>query len=257
MQELVFVRIFKVKPPIGPEEYEWLVACFAWLRKVLDDGHIRPELILPDDPRLVEARTATDLFDVVRECAGMSEWPCQLERVEVREEIPELGLLDEVGACGTFSFENGSAVIRYADSMLRRPDALVATFAHELCHYLLANAGDPPGGPDLMEHSTDCAAVYLGFGTFLANSARDFSQFSDSGFHGWRSSTQGYLSEQSLVTATALFASLHGYAPGPIQSSLKRYLQKDFGKAVKAVAQDFDDLSAALAGIDLLSWKYA
>ncbi|MEP2737041.1 MAG: hypothetical protein ABJP34_12185 [Erythrobacter sp.] len=247
---------FKKKPPIRADEYEWLLACFAWLRTVLDDADIRPELITPKHPALLAAKTGPELFEAVRKLAGMEQWDCRLEKVEVSEANPELGLIEGASACGTFSIENGQAVIRYSSAMLRNPDALAATFAHELCHFLLAAAGDPPGGPDLMEHSTDCAAAYLGFGVLLANSARQFDQWSEGGMQGWRASSSGYLSEQSLVTATAMFAALHGHDTADARGLLKPYLQKDFVKADKAIAQDFPDFSRALGEVDLMQWAF-
>ena len=251
------MRLFQPKPPIDREEYDWLLACFAWLRRVLDDAHIRPELVTPDHSALASAKTASELFEAVRGLAGMENWPCRLELVEIRQENERLFLEEEGGACGTFSIENGEAVIRYNSAMLRNPDALAGTFAHELCHYLLADAGDPPGGSDLMEHSTDCAAAYLGFGVLLANSARQFEQWSDGGWHGWRSSTAGYLSEQALVTATAMFASLHGHDLSEAESSLKPYLRKDLKKAAKAIRHDHSDLARSIDSLDLTDWNFA
>ena len=248
--------LFRAKPPIDKDEFEWLIACFAWLRSVLRDADIRPELVLPDHPKLQSARTAPELFDAVRGLADMQDWPCRLEKVEVdgpdryAQVVPESS-----AACGTFSVESGEAVIRYSSSMLRDPDALAATFAHELCHYLLIEAGDPPGGPELMEHATDCAAVYIGFGVMLANAARTFEQWSDGQMFGWRSSANGYLSEQSLVTATAVFAALHGYDVETAIPSLKPYLQKDMKRAGKAIAQLHPDMAETLRAFDLQEWR--
>ena len=246
------MKFFRPKPPVSQDEYEWLIACFAWLRHTLDDADIRPELVTADHPALRSARTAPELFAAVRHLAGMEGWECQLVKVDTREEIADLYLINEAGACGTFSIEDGVAIIRYSSDMLQRPDALAATFAHELCHYLLAAAGAPPGGPDLMEHSTDCAAAYLGFGVLLANSARTF----ESGSSGWRSQSTGYLSEQALVTATAMFARLHGYALDNARNALKPYLRKDIDKAARALAHDHPDFSATLKEMDLLEWSF-
>lgn len=249
--------LFRSKPPIDQDEFEWLLACFAWLRAVLSDAEIRPEFVLPDNPKLLAARTGPELFGAVRELAGMEEWRCRLEKVEADAVDPYQQVVREgSAACGTFSVENGEAVIRYSSAMLRDPDALAATFAHELCHFLLIEAGDPPGGPDLLEHATDCAAAYIGFGVLLANSARTFEQWSDGQMFGWRSSANGYLSEQSLVTATALFAALHGYDAKDALPALKPYLRSDMKKASKAVAQSHPDLTVSLESIDLLEWSY-
>lgn len=256
-QQHALMPIFGPKPPIAREEFEWLLACFAWLRKVLDDASIRPELVLPNHPDLLSARTGPDLFESVRSIMGMEEWDCRLECVEDDFDPQDrLVVMRGQTACGTFSIEKGQAVIRYTSSMLRDPDGLAATFAHELCHYLLVELGDPPGGPDLIEHATDCAAVYCGFGVLLANNARSFAQWQSDGWHGWQSSTKGYLSEQALVTATALFASLHGHSAEGARAALKPYLRKDFAKAEKVVAQELPDLSRTLAEIDLLDWTY-
>lgn len=248
---------FAPKPPVSNEEFDWLIACFAWLRNVLQDDAITPPSTVPGDPYLAQAKNAQALFDTVKHLAGMAEWPCRLEKVADDFEMGDIRVVkDGAPPCGTFSVEEGIAVIRYSDAMLRDPDGLTATFAHELCHYLLMNAGDPPGGPELMEHSTDCAAAYLGFGVFLANSARSFEQFNDGEWSGWRSAAMGYLSEQALVTATAIFAVLHNHDEQAIVAVLKPYLQKDFRKAMKAVRHRCADMDAALASVDLADWQY-
>ncbi|MFL0357348.1 hypothetical protein ACI5KX_12820 [Erythrobacter sp. GH1-10] len=251
------MRFFKPKPPIDREEFEWLLACFAWLRRILGDAHIKPEFVLPGNPSLLAARTGPDLFEAVRGLAGMEDWPCRLEKVEVDDPLADPQVRTEGGsACGTFSIENGEAVIRYSSQMLRDPDALTATFAHELCHYLLLQAGDPPGGPDLLEHATDCAAAYIGFGVFLANSSRTFEQWTDGEWAGWRSSANGYLSEQALVTATALFAALHGYETDGATHALKPYLRSDLKKAERAIASEHPDLAGSLEAVNILDWNY-
>lgn len=147
-------------------------------------------------------------------------------------------------------------MIRYDAGMLRNPDALAATFAHELCHYLLLDRGDPPGGADLVEHATDCAAAYVGFGVFQANAARHFEQWQDGTAGGWRAATAGYLSEQALVTAVAMFAALHGYSTEEATTALKPYLRGDLRKACKAVECNYPDFAAALDAVDLLQWRY-
>lgn len=251
------MRLFAPKPPVSTEELDWLLACFAWLRQVLRDGDIRPTAAVPSSKVLDDPRTAQALFNSVKSLAGMDDWPCKLQKVKTFSEPSDVQeIIDSVAACGTFSVENGVAIIRYSDAMLRDPAGLTATFAHELCHYLLINAGDPPGGTDLMEHSTDCAAAYLGFGVFLANSARSFEQFSDGQWMGWRASTQGYLSEQALVTATAMFVVLHGHDETEICAELKPYLKKDFRKAMKAVRYRYADMEAAMSEVDLSDWTF-
>jgi hypothetical protein len=73
-------------------------------------------------------------------------------------------------ALGTFGVAGNRIAISYVPALLKRPDHLIATLAHELAHYLLATAREsPPCEKEEGEFLTDLAAVYLGFGVFLAN----------------------------------------------------------------------------------------
>jgi hypothetical protein len=137
-----------------------------------------------------------------------------------------------------------------------RPHSLVATFAHELSHYLLHSAGtQPPGGRELNEHATDLGAVFMGFGTFLANSAKNFSQFQNESEQGWQMQSQGYLSENALVTSLALFVLLSDADEKAAERDLKNYLRGPFRKAIAATRKMHPDLGAALAAIDLAEWR--
>ena len=143
-------------------------------------------------------------------------------------------------------------MITYNPALADDTDALVATFAHELGHYLMSTAHTaPPGGWELHELHTDLAAVYLGFGIFLANSARSFSQYQSAGEMGWSSRTQGYLSEGALVTAIAIFQRLAGRDPMEAAPWLKDYLRSDLKKTAKALDRLHPDLAASVAAVDL------
>ncbi|NCP18525.1 MAG: hypothetical protein GW855_05115 [Erythrobacter sp.] len=251
------MAIFGARLPVSRDEFDWLIACFAWLRLVLDDAGRQLGSLLPDDPRLRDAATAGSLFEVVRDHCDMADWPVRLQQIDDAFRTSDIREVKEIaGPLGTYSGNGDAAVIQYSGALLRNPDALTATLAHELAHYLLEGRGDPPGGPDLLEHATDCAAVYLGCGIFLANSARHFEQFTDGERSGWRSSASGYLSEQALVCATALAATLNGHDVQAIGAHLKPYLRRDFRKACKAIAREHPSLEKALAAVDLLEWNY-
>lgn len=158
--------------------------------------------------------------------------------------------------CGTFQVGEGLAgrrgIITYNPGMAADQAGLVATFAHEFGHYLMATAAAaPPGGWELHELHTDLAAVYLGFGIFMANNARSFSQFQSGGEMGWSSSTRGYLSEGALVTATAIFQRLAGRDPMDAAPFLKDYLRKDLKRADRVLATRAPDMAAAIESVDL------
>jgi hypothetical protein len=255
--------------PIDADEFEWIMACFRWFadefdapRQYLGTAH----LIFPDTADFPPSRAegharAVELFDIVRRRAGMVDWDCDLVPGEAERGTrvsTGLGLrhLTSGAPLGTFSFVQGRYRISYNPSLLERPLNLVATFAHELAHYLLHTARTrSPGGHDLHEHATDLAAVYLGFGLFMANGAQNFRQFEGFGEQGWEMRRQGYLGELSLTTALALFVRLHALDGRAALRALKPPLRAPFRKALKAIDRRHPDLRAALAAIDPDDWR--
>lgn len=253
--------LFGPSRPIDRDEFEWLLACFAWFDRTLGardnaDGFV-PRLALPSDPEFAQAATASDLFGAVKRGAGLETWECRLVQGEARRDPIETGLatgvISDNHALGTFQVEGNTPVIHYDPGLLRDPEALIATFAHELAHLVVHSLGMPPGGEALEEHATDCMAVYLGFGVFLANSARNFSQFSDGAMHGWSSQASGYLSENALVCALAVFERRFVTA-GDAGGSLKSYLQSVHRKAGRYLDKHHPDLAGDLEAIDLTEW---
>jgi hypothetical protein len=139
---------------------------------------------------------------------------------------------------GTFEhIAEGDVVITYNPSSVSNPTQLVATFAHELSHYLTGTANEPPpGGWENWEFATDIAATYLGFGVFMANSAFSFSQYTSTDSQGWEYSNSGYLSESEHVYALAIFLLLKEIPLSEATASLKPNLSKLLRKAVKEIS---------------------
>ena len=82
----------------------------------------------------------------------------------------------------------------------------MATFAHELAHYLSYRCEvPPPGGEENLEFATDLLAVHMGFGIFLVNSAFTFSQYTDHDSQGWEYQRMGYLDQYALSHCLALW----------------------------------------------------
>jgi hypothetical protein len=221
---------FGARLPIDRDELDFQLATFKWLIAQFGPVGDRP-LIVPAEaffpPAMLRGRAGPrEVFEAVRGHAGMADWPCALEAGASDRPIDagNAHLIRHGGGsapCGTFRIGEGlagrHAIISYTPDMAGDPAGLVATFAHELGHYLMATAAaDPPGGWDLHELHTDLAAVYLGFGTFLANHARAFSHF--------------------------------GTAAGPY---LKPYLAGVLGKADKALRRQAPDMAATVAAVDL------
>ncbi len=138
------------------------------------------------------------------------------------------------------------ALIRYNPKHLDDPSKLIATFAHELSHYLMSTAKTaPPGGWDIHELTTDLCSVYLGFGIFMAMSAWNFEGSNE----GWQYERQGYLNEPMLVTALAIWEKLAGRDPLAAAPYLKSHLGKDLRKAAKYFEKR--DLADEVMSVDL------
>lgn len=256
------MKFFKKRAFLEPEIVEWQFEVLEWLADNLGGHQALRNAFLVTPTKLhfpVKAAAgperAREMFALVKRHAGMSDWPCRLEEgASNRPSKVGHGLLirheGEQAPAGTFSIEGEEGedvVIRYDPDTVNDPVALVATFAHELAHYWTAcSDSPPPGGWDLWEPATDFAAVQMGFGIFLANSAFNFSQFHDVLEAGWQSSQSGYLSERSLLFALAIFSKITASDTNTIRDHLKPTLGKDFLKAQKQLETEFDRLGPFL-----------
>ncbi len=256
---------FGPKLPIDRDELDFQLATFKWLIVQFGPVGDRP-LVLPNPdffPLTLKGiePAISELFEAVRRHAGMADWPCRLDPGDADRAF-DLGNNHFIkhgkgsAPCGTFRIEEGLAgragVVTYNPGMARDRAGLAATFAHEFGHYLMATAAaDPPGGWGLHELHTDLAAVYMGFGVLLANNAKSFEHFMTESSAGWRSSVQGYLSEQALVTATCIFQRLAGREPGEAAIWLKPYLKGVLKQADCALQKQAPDVATAVAAIDL------
>jgi hypothetical protein len=247
------MALFGPKLPIDEDELSFQLATFKWLGDQF--GPVTPEtpLVTPTRQWFTGKRPRDDdemrtLFDEVRTAAGMADWPCELKAGETSPPVDagNAVLIQHEGPgapCGTFEMREADgglseadganqALITYDPAMMDDPEGLIGTFAHELGHYLLASAtATPPGGWDLHELHTDLAAVYLGFGIFMANGAKAFRTVEVVGGAGWQMSLRGYLSEAALVTALAIVERLAGRDPRAAAGFLKDYLRKDLNRA--------------------------
>lgn len=73
---------------------------------------------------------------------------------------------------GEFEMGADGPTVSISRSELHDPEAVAATFAHELAHLRLVEARADPGAKFDRELLTDLAAVHLGFGVFIANDPR-------------------------------------------------------------------------------------
>jgi hypothetical protein len=187
---------------------------------------------------------AVRILERIKHYCGMDDWPVQLvpDDNPTADRSPTLSLAAPVHgkhAQGTFSVGDDGVQISYVPALLAHPEGLIATLAHELAHYLLATAPtSPPCEDDEHEFLTDLTAAYLGFGVFMANSVLEFEAIQDGPMQGWRVGRSGYLPEQDLVFATALFIAVKELDPTPAYQCLKPHLAKLLKRALRDLAID-------------------
>ena len=217
---------FRKKPLLQEEDELFQIECYRWLLTHFGGVHFYKEtqLVLPTkdffplNPDSQES-IVQSLFDQVKKFTGLNEWPCKLE---MQDEDPKMRVAPTVllqnaprGPLGTFSADvQNEIVITFNPNIASDPYQLVATFAHELSHYLTGTSPEPPpGGWDNWEFATDICAAFLGFGIFTANAAFNFQQVADVESQGWETTGCGYLSEAEYSYSLALFLLLKEIPP--------------------------------------------
>ena len=242
--------MFRSKPMLTNEGSDFQLAVFSWLLKHFGgkDFYTDAVLVLPTQdffPSKVSSddEAAITTFNAVKKYAGLEEWPCLLKKQEedVDVRIAPTMILQNAphNPLGTFqATSSDNVVITYNPSIVRNPTQLVATYAHELAHYLTGSANEvPPGGWDNWEFATDIAATFLGFGIFMANSASNFQQYSGVDGQGWTHSRNGYLSIAEHIYALAIFLALKDI---PVQSAIP-HLKPNLKKLLKKSVSELDN----------------
>jgi hypothetical protein len=242
--------LFRKGPLLGDELADWQFECFEWLLRHTGglEAFRRYRLILPTPQFFPHDGSrghafAEMIFNQVKAHAGMADWPCTLECQEGDPDTrvsPQAFVKDAPKSpAGTFRMreEGDGALITYNPDSLHDPMSLVATFAHELAHYRIAAFGEPPpGGWEIHEPATDLAAVFTGFGIFLANSRFHFSHFDDGKIAGWRTRHQGYLSEPEVLHMHAICSVTLGINQRETVPHLKPSLRGIYKRVYKDVA---------------------
>lgn len=254
------------------DEIKWLFDVYRWLLQSTGgmSAFRSTELVVLDrvqgavaglkGPELAEAT-----FRLVKELAGMQEWPCTLSMTPDTRygKLDALGLLvgpdhsfEPPHFSGTFERrENqGKVIITYNESLLGNGPALVAVFAHELSHYLLDSFEHvPPGGEETLECATDVGAVFIGFGIFCANMACKFKQLQAGYWNWWSHGGYGYIGQVGFSYALAVFTYLKDLWPDDVTRHLDPNPNADFREAFKDINSRWHDRIKELLSIHAAS----
>lgn len=251
---------FSRKGIVDADTARWLLDNMTWLEGEFGEvaGYPRRTLVLPRPGFFQNGgetghALALRIFADVKDYCGMSDWPVELVADDDPHAAPAarslVSVVPQRYAAGRFVVEDDRVQITYATAQLRQPEQLVATFSHELAHYLHAAAKTPPPcEADEYEFLTDLTSVFLGFGVFAANARFQFEQFQDGLTQGWQSSRSGYLPETDLVHALALYLRLAGAEAEPAASCLKPHLGPLLHRALRTLPPAGADVARLRAG---------
>jgi hypothetical protein len=211
-------QTFRARPKsfLDAPRRDWQFEAFAWLLRN-SGGYpkfLESELVLPipdhfPDSGMQGHAAVAALFRRVRDHAGMAEWPCHVEP-EPQTERPAPS-------------PDRLRVIHYPPE-IREVTALVTLFAHELARYLVETIDEPPpGGALLYEPAVDLAAVFMGFGVFMANTSAHSAHWD--------------LNEGELAHALAMFCLLRKLDPDAVDLHLNPHLRKHLRLAALDLTQ--------------------
>lgn len=214
---------FKPKSPLKPGQIRWIDTRFDWLREEFGDERLAGTVVTPTDEFFPDRYTgAHEDASVILEhvCTYMG-----VDRARLELKLYRSASADTVSsafnptssrsyALGAFSQGSDTIEIWLEATNLNDPCSVVATLAHELGHvHLLADGRCDPTAKD-HEPLTDLLVVFFGLGIFTANSALRDANWRMGHFSGWQISRQGYLSQDELAYALALYAHLRNeYEP--------------------------------------------
>jgi hypothetical protein len=215
---------FNPKPPIDEASIHWIKDSYRYFGSKLGNEKVtKIRMVLPvkeDIPGNFDGSFEETEITVKKICEMLE---VDYNRIELtgfkdhREEIENrLSSIMPVwsgggpSAAGYYSEteNNDKVVISIKKKQFTNPMSLVATVAHEICHYIMLKQWQFPRDREDMEPMTDLLTIFLGFGIFTANSSFHFEQFQEVDKQGWRGETQGYLLEEAIGYALAEWAFL-------------------------------------------------
>jgi tetratricopeptide (TPR) repeat protein len=151
------------------------------------------------------------------------------------------------GSAGIYDEREDGTIVWLEKSNVNDPMSVVATFAHELCHYLLL--GGKRLGRNEPDHEplTDLAVIFFGFGIFVANASFRSSSYSSGSWHYTSMKRQGYLPPPVLGYGLALYALLRE----EMKPAWARYVRPDVREPMRKALAYMHSSGAVELGRDV------
>ncbi len=204
---------FRSKSLLDPEVTDWMFEQAEWL--LVAHSHRAKVQLLPLSEKVFPANGARGhalarrYFAQVLGYAGASSLQLRLEPSadsgRYQWDGSRYAVQQKSSAAGRYW--RGDRTVAYDAALLEVPADLIAVLAHEASHAILdlGAARPPPGDPAFEELRTDFAAVFLGFGFYLAQFRADTRVSSPEAAREFRKLYMYYMNLRELCFATALF----------------------------------------------------
>ncbi|MBW6477046.1 MAG: hypothetical protein K0A95_08240 [Chromatiales bacterium] len=245
-------RWLQAKPLLDEATRQWLFDLYAWALRHFDAEvfYTHTPLVAPngqffpgraDNPQAM----AELILGHVQRHAALGHWPCRAVDYRQCSTQPAArllidGALRQPGAePGQHIAEEQALLLQYDPAMLNNPEAMIASYAHTLAHYLASLAPEPPpGGEQNWPHATEVLAVFLGFGVIMANSTGNVRIPRCGSCAPPPVDRQAWLSQYDISYALAIFCVLKGIPVKQASAQLKPALRPWFKRAYREIRRD-------------------
>ena len=227
----------------------WMIDVYQWILRNFDSRAfpVARTLIYPTNDYFPGQESTAEgmailIFEQVKNYIGVSRLPCQLQN--------ELGSVIQVSHGDNTSTQlpvSNQAIVTfgYNTIMLNAPEVLIASYAQQICHYLVTLVEESaPGGSENLPHAAEILATYLGFGVLMANTANTQKIRSCGSCSGPAIERASFLSQYDMTYALALFCSLKNIPTKEVLKHLKKTLHSYFKNSIKSVVKNDGRLNA-------------
>jgi len=261
MVGLLMFGLLQKRQLLDDDSRQWLFESFAWALRNFDAEVFYNETVLvipsneffPGRENSVHGM-ASLIFEQVKGYAGVRHWPsllmdhnsCMIEppRVEIRG-----ALRGARGVEQNSSSDANSVLVTYNPDQVLNPEALIATYAHQLAYQLAMQAEElPPGGEQNLPHVTEVLAVFMGFGLMFSNSAFTFQTGGCGSCKRPGANRSSYLSQYDTTYALAIFSALKEIPNSRVLPHLKKSLRPFYKKALKEIRSGEGELRQLAEG---------
>ncbi|HHZ87828.1 MAG TPA: hypothetical protein EYN26_00395 [Chromatiales bacterium] len=245
--------LFKSQPVLDEASALWIFEVFAWsLRQFNADVFYQHSILVTPSNKHFPGREdsvqgmAELIFANVQRHAGMSHWSFKVtsQHNTMQLDPPKVVLNGALrGVDLPVTDDAHHIIIPYDRNLVSNPEALIASFAAGLSHYLCSVSNEPPpGGEENWLYLIEVVAVFLGFGVLFCNSALTH-RVRSCGSCAPRANRASHLSQFDLTYALAMFCVLKNIPNKEVLGDLKSSLRGHFKKARKDIQKRGERLS--------------